>query len=130
MTRSDAHGFGRRSLRIDALFCVVAGLALAIGADLVAQGVALPSPVVVAAGIVVVVWGLAVVWLPSRLGLRPALRFVMAVNVVAALAVAILTVLASGVWAALAIIAVALIVALFAVSQSIAVGRMRAAAAP
>ena len=79
---------GRWSLRLDAAYCAVLGIAVLVNAPALASAIALPAVVIGGVGIAVVLWAAVVLWLLARLRLRSALRLVMAANLVAALGVA------------------------------------------
>ena len=125
MSRLDGERVGRWSLRLDAAYCAVLGTVLAVSAPALTSVLALPAAVLMAAGIVVVAWAGLVVGLLARLRLRPALRLVMVVNVLAALGVAAVSVAAATAFAVLAVLAVAVDVALFAASQAVALRALR-----
>lgn len=130
MTRyADGERIGRRSLRWDAVYCVVLGAAVLVAAPWVGSGVALPVPVIAGVGAAVIVWAGLVVGLLRRLPLRMALRIVMVANVVAAVAVASVSVAAATGFAILVVLAVAVEVALFAASQAAALRLLRLAPA-
>ncbi len=78
MSGIDGATVGRWSLRLDAAYCAVLGTVVAVCAGPIAAGVGVASPLVVVAGVTVVVWAGAVLWMLSRLPLRVALRSVMA----------------------------------------------------
>lgn len=117
---------GLLSLRLDAIYCAVVGIAVAIAAPAISTVVALTPAVIVALGLAVALWGTTVEWMRAALDVRVALRIVMTANVVAAVAVALVSFAAAAVLAALVILAVAIDVAGFAGSQAIALGRLRA----
>ena len=125
MSRLDGERVGRWSLRLDAAYCAVFGTVLAVSAPALTSVLALPAAVLMAAGIVVVAWAGLVVGLLARLRLRPALRLVMVVNVLAALGVAAVSVAAATAFVVLAVLAVAVDVALFAASQAVALRALR-----
>ncbi|MFD6054011.1 hypothetical protein [Agromyces sp. NPDC060279] len=125
--RIDGATIGRWSLRLDAAYCAVLGAAVALFAGPVAEAVRLPLPLVVVIGVAVVVWAGLVAWMLARLPLRRALRFVMLANLAAALAVGVVSTAAATVLVVLAVLAVAVDVALFAVSQAVALRRLPAA---
>lgn len=127
MRGDDGETLGRWSLRLDAAYCLAVGAAVAAFAPLIAQNVALPTPLFVVAGVVVIVWAGLILAMLSRLPLRTALRAVLAVNVVAAAAVAAASVTAATALAVIAVLAVAVDVALFAVSQVAALRTLRPA---
>lgn len=118
--RIDGRGFGVWSLRLDAIYCTILGAAVAISAAPIAAVVALPQPLIAAAGIAVVFWAAVVLWMLMRLRIRTALRAVMGVNILAALLVAVCAVAAGTLLAVVAVLAVAVDVAIFAVSQAVA----------
>lgn len=117
---------GMLSLRLDAVYCLILGVAVALTASAIAGWVTLPPAVIVAAGMTVVAWAGLVEWMRARLDLRLALRIVMAANIAAALGVAFVSLAVAAVIAAVAVLAVAVDIALFAGSQALALGRLRA----
>ena len=118
--RIDRDRLGRWSLGLDAGYCTVLGVALACSAGWVAHGVALPVPLIVGIGVAVALWATGIVWMLARLTLTSALRIVMVANTVAAVAVSAVSVAAATPLAMIAVLAVAIDVALFAVSQAVA----------
>ena len=118
--RIDRDRLGRWSLGLDAGYCTVLGIVLACSAGWVAHGVALPVPLIVGIGVAVVLWAAGIVWMLTRLTLTSALRIVMVANTVAAIAVSAVSVTAATPPAMIAVLAVAIDVALFAVSQAVA----------
>lgn len=120
LRRIDSEKLGRWSLRLDAAYCAVLGIAVAMLAEQVAHGVALPPALITVAGIAVVLWAGGVLWMLSRLPLRTVLRFVMTANVMAAVAVGFVSVMAATVLIVVVVLTVAIDVALFATSQAIA----------
>ncbi|GAA2181243.1 hypothetical protein GCM10009847_22300 [Leucobacter tardus] len=120
MRRINGEKFGRWSLRLDAAYCVLLGLGVALFAERIAAGIALAPWLVAAIGIAVVVWAGGVLWMLSRILLRRALRLVMTANLLAALAVGLVSVTAATALIVVAIITVAVDIALFAVSQAVA----------
>lgn len=120
--------FGQWSLRLDAIYCAVLGTAVALAADQLAASIALPAVVLRLSGVVVVVWALLVLWMVLKLRLRNALRLVLGVNVLAASLIALCVFTAGNLIAAVAVITIAIDVALFAVSQVVALSRLRTAA--
>ena len=118
--RIDRDRLGRWSLGLDAGYCTVLGVALACSAGWVAHGVALPVPLIVGIGVAVVLWAAGIVWMLARLTLTSALHIVMVANTVAAVAVGLVSVTAATPLAMIAVLAVAIDVALFAVSQAVA----------
>lgn len=120
MRTVDGHRLGIWSLRIDAIYCALLGAAVALGAAPIATVIALPHPLIVAAGVAVVVWSVSVLWMLARLRITTALRLVMGVNVVAALLIGLCVTVSGTLLAVIAVLAVAVDVALFAVSQALA----------
>ncbi|KUF05848.1 hypothetical protein AUL38_03235 [Leucobacter sp. G161] len=102
------------------------GLSIALCAPQISGGVMLPVPLVVGIGAAVVAWAGGVLWMLARLPLRVALRWVMCANLVAAAAVALVSMSAATVLVVVAIVAIAVDVALFAASQAIALHRLPA----
>jgi hypothetical protein len=126
MRRINGERFGRWSLRLDATYCAVLGATVALFAGRIAEGVVLPALLIAAAGVTVVVWAGGVLWMLARLRLRSALRLVMVVNVLAAIAVGFISVGAATLLVLLAVVTVAIDIALFATSQAIALRTLRA----
>lgn len=116
---------GRLSLRLDAGYCVVLGVAMAIAAPLLLPVLQVPAPTIVLAGVAVMIWGGAVVWMVARLPLRVALRVVLAANVSAACALATYSTAVAGPLLILSVLAIAADVGLFASSQGVALRRLR-----
>jgi hypothetical protein len=120
---------GRRlgvlSLRIDALYCLVLGVAVAVAAPRIAAVVPVPAVVVAAIGVAVLAWAGMVTWMTARLPLRLTLLTVMIVNLVTATTIALFSITAAGVLVLLAILALAVDVAAFAGSQALALNRLR-----
>jgi hypothetical protein len=115
---------GRLSLRLDAVYCAVVGLVVAVTSGLTADAVNLPTTVVAALGAAVTVWGGAVWWLTSALPLRTALRVVVPANVVAAAGLGAVSVTMASAVVVLTLVAVAVDVAAFATSQAVALRRL------
>lgn len=118
--RINGERFGFWSLRLDAAYCVLLGLGVAVFAGRIAEGVALSPLLIAAAGIAVVVWAGAILWMLARLPLRLALRLVMIANLLAAVSVAFVSAAAATLLVVVAIVTVAVDIALFAASQAIA----------
>lgn len=117
------------SLRFDAIYCIALGLVVAVTAPLTAQGLASPAPVLVVLGAATVTWG-AYVWCASRRGsVRTSAQLVMIANVVASLGLAAAGLLSGTAVLSLAAFAIAVDVAAFAVSQGVALRRMKDATA-
>ena len=126
MRRINGEKFGRWSLRLDAAYCTVLGVAVALFAGQIAEGVALPALLIAAAGVAVVVWAGGILWMLARLPLRSALRLVMVANMLAALAVGFASATAATLLIVLAVVTVAIDIALFAMSQAIALSAIPA----
>ena len=120
MTRMDGRRLGVWSLRLDAIYCAVLGAAVAVGAAPISDVVAIPQTLIAVAGVAVVLWAGLVLWMLVTLRIRTALRAVIGVNILAALLVAACATAAGTLRAVGAVLAVALDVALFAVSQAVA----------
>ena len=120
MARINGEKAGRWSLRLDAAYCTVVGAAVALFSERITEGVALPALLIAAVGIVVVAWACSILWMLARLPLRLALRLVMVVNVLAALAVGLVSATAATVLIVFMVLTVAIDIALFATSQAIA----------
>ncbi len=120
---------GRWSLRLDAVYCAVLGIAVLITAPALAPAVALPAIVIGGVGMAVVLWAAVVLWMLVRLHLRSALRLVMAANMIAAIGVATVSSVAATTFVAIAVLAIAVDIALFAASQAVALRSLPSAAA-
>lgn len=116
---------GNLSLRLDAAYCVVLGFIVVLASTQIAQTIALPTPIVVVTGVVVAAWGLWVEWMRRHLERRLALRVVMIANIVATMAIALVSLVAATFFSILVIISIAVDVALFAGSQAAALRIMR-----
>ncbi|WP_134325211.1 hypothetical protein [Cumulibacter soli] len=116
---------GMLSLRLDALYCLVLGAAVAVASSAISSALALPTGVILAIGISVVLWAGFVEWIRRTLDLRLALRIVMIANIAATLAVALVSFTAAAFFAVLGVLAVSVDIALFAGSQAFALGRLR-----
>lgn len=117
----------RLSLRIDAIYCMVLGIAIAGTAPLTATSVAVPLAVLVVVGVAVFAWGGYVGWASRQQPIRTSTRFVMIANIAASLALAATGAVSGATTLALASIVLAIDVAAFAVSQGVALRRMRSA---
>lgn len=130
MTVGAAQRLGTWSLRLDAVYCAVLGIFVAAQARAVTGLVALPEPLVATIGVIVVLWAGLIVLMLAKLSLVLALRIVMSVNGVAAVAVALTTLAAESTAAGLLVASIALEILIFAVSQALALrwlGREQAA---
>ena len=107
---------GRWSLRFDAGYCTLLGAAVALFSGQIAQGVALPAPLIATVGIAVVVWTGGIAWMLARLPLR----FVMVANILAALVVGVTSATSATLLIMLAVVTVAIEITLFAASQAVA----------
>ncbi|MGN7246310.1 hypothetical protein ACTHQ1_01125 [Janibacter anophelis] len=125
MTTWSGERIGRLSLRLDAAYCAVVGVAVALAAPTISTGLPLPAWVISLAGAVVVIWAASIVGLLAWVPLRTSLRLVMGVNLLGAVAVASLSSVGASLLVAVALLAVAADVALFAGSQSLAIRRLR-----
>lgn len=115
----------RLSLRIDAIYCMVLGITIAGTAPLTATSVAVPLAVLVVVGVAVFAWGGYVGWASRQQPIRTSTRFVMIANIAASLALAATGAVSGATTLALASIVLAIDVAAFAVSQGVALRRMR-----
>lgn len=120
MRRIDGRRLGLWSLRIDAIYCTLLGAAVALGSAPISAVIALPQFLIAGPGGLVVLWAALVLWMLRALRLQTALRLVMSVNAVAALIVASCAAAATSTLAAVAVLSIAADVALFAVSQAVA----------
>lgn len=127
MKRISGRLLGIWSLRLDAAYCLVLGVFVAGMASQIAAVVALPPSLLFATGVIVAVWAGLVLWMVARLRIRLALRLVMGVNVLAAALIAAAALTAASSLVALAVLAIAVDVALFALSQAIAIRKLRSA---
>lgn len=123
-----ARRLGHRSLRWDALYCLLVGAIVALAAPVVADALTLPTPVIVVVGLVVILWAGLVEWMRARIELRVALGVVLGVNLVATLLVAGVSLLATTLIAVAATVAVAVEILVFAGSQMIALRGLRSPA--
>ncbi|MDA3146969.1 hypothetical protein JSO19_06205 [Leucobacter sp. UCMA 4100] len=128
MNRINGRALGLWSLRFDAIYCALLGAAVAVASAQIARTIALPAWLLAVAGIVVVVWAGLVMVMVAKLRLRIALRLVMGVNIVAALLVAACSMTAGSMLAALIVVAIAIDILLFAVSQALALRTLPAPA--
>ncbi|MFE6994348.1 hypothetical protein ACFVAE_00155 [Microbacterium sp. NPDC057659] len=120
MRRIDGRALGTWSLRLDAIYCVLLGGAVALTAAKISAVVAIPQPLIASAGAVVVLWAGLVLWMLVKLRIRTALQTVMGANVLAAVLVAMCAIAAGTLLAVVAVLAIAIDIALFAVSQALA----------
>ena len=127
MKRINGRSLGIWSLRLDAAYCLVLGVFVAGMASQIAAVVALPPSLLFATGVIVAVWAGLVLWMVARLRIRLALRLVMGVNVLAAALIAAAALTAASSLVALFVLAIAVDVALFALSQAIAIRKLRSA---
>ncbi len=119
----------RLSLRFDAIYCIAIGLLVTATAPLTAQGVALSTPLLVSVGGATFVWGAYVWWASYRRPIRTSLRLVMIANMAASLGLAATGLVAGTTVLTLAAFALAIDVAAFAVSQGVALRRLKGATA-
>lgn len=119
----DGRALGALSLRVDAIYCaVVAGCVLVFAAPL-AQALVVPAPLVLGAAVATAVWALGLHRASRAPALRPWLLGVLAANTVAAGLAAALAVTRPRDALSLLLLAVAVEVAAFAVSQAVALRR-------
>jgi len=130
MRKINGRTLGIWSLRIDAAYCLILGLVVGVGASRIASVLHLPATLIAVTGVVVAMWAALVLWMVARMRIRLALRLVMGVNVLAAALIALASLTATSVLVAIAVAAVALDVALFAMSQAVAIRRLDATVAP
>lgn len=118
----------RLSLRFDAIYCIVLGLVVAVAAPFAANGVALSPALLIGVGGATLLWG-AYVWRAShQRPIRTSARLVMVANIVASLGLATTGIVAGTTVLALAAFTLAIDVAAFAVSQGIALRRIKGSA--
>jgi hypothetical protein len=123
--RMTGRKLGVVSLRIDIIYCLTLGAAVAITAPQIAAVVPLPAVAIVVIGVAVVVWAGTVAWMTAHLPLRLVLRTVMIANLVAATAIVAFSITAAAVLVLLSILAIAADVVAFAGSQALALSRLR-----
>lgn len=129
MRRIDGRSLGLWSLRLDAAYCLVLGLFVALVAPWIATAVVLPADVLRVVGLAVVAWALLVLWMSARLPIRRALSIVMCANVPASVVVAGGALAAVNGIVAAAVVVVAVEIAAFAISQAVALRRLAAGSA-
>ncbi|MHB1138610.1 MAG: hypothetical protein ACYC2O_06595 [Microthrixaceae bacterium] len=112
------HRVGRWSLRLDGIYCLVVGVLLVAVAPIWADAVGLGTPIVRVGGVAVLGWALALLHVSTRSELRGWLRLVLAANVLAAASIAVSASFVDGAVATIALLAIAVDVAAFAVSQA------------
>lgn len=116
---------GRLSLRLDAIYCLVLGVVVAVAAPLVESPTGLSAPLLLAIGIAAAGWGVLVWWSSERWPLRLTLRCVMVANLVASGALAVTGLVAGPVALMIGAAVLSIDVAAFAVSQGVALRRTR-----
>ncbi|MFF8816581.1 hypothetical protein ACF07D_01120 [Leucobacter sp. NPDC015123] len=126
MTRMTGQTLGLGSLRLDAAYCLILGVAVAAAAGKIAGVIALPESLLFATGGIVVVWAGLVFWMAGRVPMKIALRVVMGVNIVATALIAAASVTAASWFVVAVVLAIAIEVGLFAVSQAVAIRRLAA----
>ena len=119
---------GRRlgilSLRADAVYCLIAGVAVCVLAGPLGSAAGVPASALVVASAATIVWAIGL-WVGSRpQWVRPALRTVMFANLGAATAAALLSLTMPSLAISLLLGAVAVEIAAFAVSQGVALRRL------
>lgn len=117
----------RLSLRIDAIYCMVLGIAIAGTAPHTVTRVAVALAVLMVVGVGVFAWGGYVGWASRQQPMRTSTRFVLIANIAASLALAATGAVSGATVLALASIVLTIDVAAFAVSQGVALRRMRGA---
>lgn len=119
----------RLSLRFDAVYCIVLGLVVAVTTPFTTSGLALPPALLIGIGGATFVWG-AYIWRASyQRSIRTSARLVMVANIVASAGLATTGIVAGTTVLALAAFALAIDVAAFAVSQGIALRRIKGSTA-
>lgn len=116
----DRRRLGELSLRLDAAYCAAAAVAVALFADPLSQALFVSTWVVIGAAAGTALWALTLLSAARGSQVRRWLVGVLASNVVAATLVAALAVTRARDAFALLLVAVALEVAAFAVSQALA----------
>ena len=124
MSRTTGRTIRVWSLRLDAVYCLILGAFVAVAAPQLATAIALPALLLTVTGVVVVAWSALVLWMVSRTRLRSALRLVLCVNILASALIVAASFTASSALVGIAVLAVACEVALFAVSQAVAIHRL------
>ncbi len=125
MSRISGRALGVWSLRLDAAYCLILGIFVAAAAPQIAGVVALPQALLFGTGVLVAVWAALVLWMVLRMQIRLALRLVMGVNILATALIAAAALTAASSLVAIAVLAIACDVALFALSQAIAIRALR-----
>lgn len=118
---------GRLSLRLDAAYCAVLGVSVAVAAPFVAALLPVPPWAAAVVGLVVVFWAGLIRLMAASWPLRAVLRVVMWVNLLAAALVAATSFVGPTLSVVLVVLAVAVDVVLFAASQAVALRRLRSA---
>lgn len=115
------------SLRFDAIYCIVLGLVVAVTAPTSAQGLGLSTLLLVGVGGATFLWGAYVWWASYQGPIRTSARLVMIANIAASLGLAATGLVAGTTVLTLAAFALAIDVAAFAVSQGVALRRLKGA---
>lgn len=115
------------SLRIDAAYCALLGVSVMVAAPLVTDALATPEPVLITVGAVTAAWAAVLCWLLAKVSLTVALRVVAGANLVAAAGLAIVSTVAATMPLAVALVALAVDIGVFAASQVAALVRSRRA---
>lgn len=116
------------SLRFDAIYCAVLGLVVAVTTPLTTQAAALPAPLLVGVGGGTFLWGAYVWWASQQRPIRTHTRLVMIANIAASLGLAATSLVSGTTVLSLAAFVLAIDVAAFAVSQGVALRRLKGAA--
>lgn len=119
----------RLSLRVDAIYCIVLGLLIAVTAPIASSGEAVPPALLIAVGGMTFLWGVYVWRASDQRPIRTSTRFVMAANIAASLALATTGLVAGPTVLAFAAFVLAIDVGAFAVSQGVALRRLKGSTA-
>lgn len=127
MRRWSGERIGRLSLRLDAAYCTVLGIGVALSAPSISIALPLPAWAFVGIGTAVVLWAGLILLMLARLPIHTALLLVMIANLLAAVVVSAVSVMGAAVLVVVAGLAIAVDIALFAGSQAFALRRLPAA---
>jgi len=118
-----AHKIGIISLLFDAIYCITVGIGIMLAATYVAPIIGIPVLLTIAIGCATTVWGIGIVGMMRTIPLATALTTVMIVNIMSTIAVATFSATLAGVGVPFTVLAFALDIAAFAVSQGWALAR-------
>lgn len=118
---------GKWSLRLDAIYCLLLGVTLAVVAPFVESRVSIPLDVLRVVGLAVASWGAFVWWAAMVRPLRSVLRLVMVANLLASVALAATGLVAEPVVLTAAALVLSVDVGVFAISQRVALQKTRLA---